>query len=130
VGDEDNLRRGLRVHLELDGFRLRTVADLGAARAALAERPADLVVLDASLPDGDGFQFTAGRRRRWDGVVASAGEDADPRRPARFVSVRAGGLQVPALSPVTGSSAGPRRGPRRIIGGASGVAPRPGRVPR
>ena len=66
VDDEDNLRRGLRMHLELEGFRVRAVAHLAAARAALADRPADLVVLDASLPDGDGFDFAAELRRDGD----------------------------------------------------------------
>ena len=66
VDDEDNLRRGLRLHLELEGFRVRAAADLAQARAALADRPADLLVLDASLPDGDGFDFAAELRRDGD----------------------------------------------------------------
>ncbi len=58
VEDEAHLAAGLKLNLELDGYRViiaRTVRD---ATAQLVQAAAiDLILLDVSLPDGDGYSF-------------------------------------------------------------------------
>jgi len=58
VEDEAHLAAGLKLNLELDGYRViiaRTVRD---AAAQLVQAAAiDLILLDVSLPDGDGYSF-------------------------------------------------------------------------
>ena len=55
VDDSDDSRRLLAAMLEPLGFIVDEAADLAAARAALAARPADVVILDWYLPDGEGL---------------------------------------------------------------------------
>jgi DNA-binding response OmpR family regulator len=63
VEDEAHLAEGIRFNLELEGYRVETVADGLAAAERLAPegvssaKPApDLVILDVMLPGLDGFQ--------------------------------------------------------------------------
>jgi len=53
--DEPALRQAVGEYLERQGFIVRAVADGAALRAALAERPADLVLLDLAMPGEDGL---------------------------------------------------------------------------
>lgn len=55
VEDEAPIRKGLCDHLQRSGFIVRAAADLAGARQLL-EQPADLLVLDRRLPDGDGLE--------------------------------------------------------------------------
>lgn len=58
VEDEAHLAAGLRLNLELDGYRVvnaRTVREAGAQLVQSA--PIDLILLDVNLPDGDGYTF-------------------------------------------------------------------------
>ncbi len=58
VEDEAHLAAGLRLNLELDGYRVvnaRTVREAGAQLVQAA--PIDLILLDVNLPDGDGYTF-------------------------------------------------------------------------
>jgi two-component system OmpR family response regulator len=58
VEDEAHLAAGLRLNLELDGYRViiaRSVREAGAA--LLQSAPIDLILLDVMLPDGDGYSF-------------------------------------------------------------------------
>ena len=58
VEDEAHLAAGLRLNLELDGYRVvsaRTVREAGAQLVQSA--PIDLILLDVNLPDGDGYSF-------------------------------------------------------------------------
>jgi two-component system OmpR family response regulator len=57
VDDHDEVRSLLRRALARDGHVVRTAANLEAARAALAGRDVDLVVLDVGLPDGPGLDL-------------------------------------------------------------------------
>jgi len=62
VDDEPQIRRFLRVGLEDHGyFVLEAATGAEAQRAAVAAQP-DLVVLDLSLPDRDGFEVLAALR--------------------------------------------------------------------
>jgi len=58
VEDEAHLAAGLRLNLEMDGYRVvnaRTVREAGAQLVQSA--PIDLILLDVNLPDGDGYSF-------------------------------------------------------------------------
>jgi len=59
VDDDDGLRRALGDRLRFWGHAVDDAADLGAARAAVARRDYDLVLLDLQLPDGSGLDFLA-----------------------------------------------------------------------
>ena len=58
VEDEANLAAGLKLNLELDGYRAviaRSVREAGGQLVQAA--PIDLILLDVMLPDGDGYSF-------------------------------------------------------------------------
>src|SRR5262245_16145625 len=58
VEDEAHLAAGLKLNLELDGYRVvlaRSVREAGAQ--LLQSAPIDLILLDVMLPDGDGYSF-------------------------------------------------------------------------
>ena len=58
IEDEAHLAAGLKLNLELEGYRVinaRTVRD--AAAQLVQNPPFDLILLDIMLPDGDGFSF-------------------------------------------------------------------------
>lgn len=66
LDDDEAGRLTLEVLLEEDGYRVRGVACLAEARAALAD-PAGLdgVILDVHLPDGLGPDLIPDVRQRW-----------------------------------------------------------------
>ena len=55
VEDDGNLRLGLKVNLEKEGYHVTEAADGAAALAALAAGEFGLVILDVMLPDMDGY---------------------------------------------------------------------------
>ncbi|MEZ4463474.1 MAG: response regulator transcription factor [bacterium] len=55
VEDDENLRLALVDNLEDEGHTVREAATVAEAEAALAAGPADLIILDLMLPDGDGY---------------------------------------------------------------------------
>jgi len=55
--DEDGLRIAVAEYLGRHGFAVRAVPDAEGVRAALAERPADLLLLDISMPGEDGLSL-------------------------------------------------------------------------
>jgi two-component system OmpR family response regulator len=58
VEDEAHLAAGLKLNLELDGYRVIVVRSIREAGAQLLQpTPIDLVLLDVMLPDGDGYNF-------------------------------------------------------------------------
>lgn len=57
VDDDQEIRELLDAYLSRAGFQVRAVADGAGLRAAMAEEPADLVILDVMLPDEDGFSL-------------------------------------------------------------------------
>ncbi|NRF68127.1 response regulator [Aquincola sp. S2] len=70
VDDSLTVRMDLVEGFEAAGFRVTGCADLASARAALAAAPADVVVLDLLLPDGDGIELL--RELRADPARAAA----------------------------------------------------------
>jgi two-component system, repressor protein LuxO len=59
VEDTLSLATLYREYLRGEGHAIEHVSTLGVARAALAERPPDAVLLDLRLPDGDGLGLLA-----------------------------------------------------------------------
>lgn len=57
IDDSLTVRMSLSGLLESNGIASRGVADLAAARIAMAEEPFALLLLDVELPDGDGIDF-------------------------------------------------------------------------
>jgi two-component system, OmpR family, response regulator RegX3 len=72
VEDEEDLRTGLRFALEQDGYAVDTAVTVAEADAAVEERPYDLLILDVSLPDGNGFDLC--ERIRNGGYTGSRGD--------------------------------------------------------
>ena len=54
VEDDAGIAQGLKLHLRQLGWAADLAADLGQAWAALSTEPFDVVLLDLTLPDGDG----------------------------------------------------------------------------
>ncbi len=78
VDDEPQIRRALRVALRANCYDVEEAATGEAALDAVAARPPDLLVLDLSLPDLDGFAVTQ-RLREWTNlpivVLSAHGDD-------------------------------------------------------
>jgi DNA-binding response OmpR family regulator len=77
VEDEDSIAEPLTEGLEREGF---TVDRVATAAGALAAAPADCVLLDVRLPDGDGFGVCRSLRSRSDVpiiMVTARGEEID-----------------------------------------------------
>ncbi|MCG9890820.1 MAG: diguanylate cyclase [Thermosynechococcaceae cyanobacterium MS004] len=56
VDDDRSVRAQLRLWLELDGYRVVEAADGAGCLSAYSEHHPDLVLMDITLPDQDGFQ--------------------------------------------------------------------------
>ncbi len=55
VDDDTDIRRGLNVQLQANGYEVLFAADaISAMSVAVKERP-DLIILDLGLPAGDGY---------------------------------------------------------------------------
>lgn len=81
VEDEPAIATGLCEELQRQGYRI-AVADRVATAIAELQRPADLVVLDRRLPDGEGLDVLRHLRARGDRtpvLVLSARGQADDR---------------------------------------------------
>ena len=57
IEDDRDLNAGLSYDLEMEHYKVRAAFTLGEGIRLLAEEPADLILLDGKLPDGDGFDF-------------------------------------------------------------------------
>jgi DNA-binding NtrC family response regulator len=68
VDDEESIRSSLKRVLTAEGFRVETAATVAAGRAALADSPPDVVIMDLKLPDGNGLDFLQEVRRLDRGV--------------------------------------------------------------
>lgn len=59
VDDDPSIRLLCRVNLQLDGYVVAEAGTLDEARAAIAERQPDLVILDVHVTGGDGRELLA-----------------------------------------------------------------------
>jgi two-component system, OmpR family, response regulator len=57
VDDDRSVRDAAAEYLESHGYRVRTAANAATLDTALAERPADLVILDVMMPGEDGLSI-------------------------------------------------------------------------
>ncbi len=64
VDDDDLLRRGMRLALEQEGWKVTEAANGRLAMAQLDEMRPDVIVLDLMMPEMDGFEFLDGIRQR------------------------------------------------------------------
>jgi two-component system alkaline phosphatase synthesis response regulator PhoP len=78
VEDEASLAKGLLLNLEIEGYAPEWVANGQDARRWLAKSMPDLLVLDLSLPDMNGFQLLQEVKRK------------DIRQPVLVLTARAG----------------------------------------
>ena len=99
VEDDEASRYGMRALLESEGYDVRASGSLKEAEEALAESAPDVVLLDVTLPDGDGavwMQQRTSRNEPTPAVVALTGvtADEDTRR------IRESGVQKILTKPV------------------------------
>jgi len=66
VDDDKNILTSVTIALEAEGFRVRTYLDGASALKALAEKPADLAVLDIKMPRMDGMELLRRLRQTTD----------------------------------------------------------------
>ncbi len=66
IDDDARLATMVRDYLAASGFAVEIAGDVTTGVAALRTRPAELLILDLMLPDGDGLDVC--RRLRADGV--------------------------------------------------------------
>lgn len=63
IEDDNALNMGLTYDLEAEGYTVYGAKSLGEGMALLKQRSVDLILLDGSLPDGDGFEFCRAVKR-------------------------------------------------------------------
>jgi DNA-binding NtrC family response regulator len=59
IDDDREFRESVALLVQREGFLVREADTVAAARERLAEAPADIVLVDLSLPDGDGLELAA-----------------------------------------------------------------------
>ena len=83
VEDDASSRYGLKSLLESEGYEVTEASDLAEAERQIETREPEVVVLDITLPDGDGASWLAARNRREQvlfPVIALTGVTADEDR--------------------------------------------------
>ena len=83
VEDDASSRYGLKSLLESEGYRVSEAADLAQAERRIEEEMPEVLVLDITLPDGDGAVWLSARHERNAArfpVVALTGVTADEDR--------------------------------------------------
>ena len=66
VEDDEASRYGMHALLESEGYAVETAGSLGEAEESLARAEADVILLDVTLPDGDGAAWLQRRASRSD----------------------------------------------------------------
>ncbi|MFT4255083.1 MAG: response regulator, partial [Caulobacter sp.] len=69
VDDDPDIRNLILAQLEREGYALRSADSVGDVRRLLSEEPADLIVLDLNLPDGDGLTLCRELRSEGEAVA-------------------------------------------------------------
>jgi two-component system, NtrC family, response regulator HydG len=73
IDDDDDFREAMVEVVRQQGFTVETATTLAKARTLISERTPDVVLLDLSLPDGDGSQLLAQLNERPTDVVVITG---------------------------------------------------------
>lgn len=68
VEDDTVLRTMTECDLRLAGFEVKVAIDLHTARALFSEYPFDIILLDLSLPDGNGFEWAIELKRKGNNI--------------------------------------------------------------
>jgi class 3 adenylate cyclase len=80
VDDEAEVRAMLAEYLESRGYRVREAETARSMFAELEQHPVDVVLLDRTMPDGDGLKFIPSLRDRFDVAIillTALGTDGD-----------------------------------------------------
>jgi DNA-binding response OmpR family regulator len=82
VDDESEICEEIASSLRHLGHEVRTAANLATCRTHLMQRPADILIVDRMLPDGDGLELVAQLRERGErcGVLVFTAKDASQDR--------------------------------------------------
>jgi two-component system OmpR family response regulator len=89
VDDEPNVRDLLSATLRLSGFDVHTVGDSAAALTMARAFPPDVMVMNAVLPDGDGFALARRLRNGHDSAFSEQSAEASGQRvPVLFLAAR------------------------------------------
>jgi CheY-like chemotaxis protein len=99
VDDSELVTQALSILIEASGYRVATASSVASAVDAARATPPDALLVDLTLPDGDGLSIVttlAAESRRPRFVVALTGHD-DPDTEARC---RAAGCQAVWVKPV------------------------------
>jgi DNA-binding NtrC family response regulator len=65
VDDEAELRGVVKDLLGMEGYEMAEAADIASLRQRLEGAPADIVLLDLKLPDGDGLTLLPEIKQKW-----------------------------------------------------------------
>src|ERR1043166_6999684 len=65
VDDEAELRGVVKDLLGMEGYEMAEAADIASLRQRLEGAPADIVLLDLKLPDGDGLALLPEIKQKW-----------------------------------------------------------------
>ena len=66
VEDNSTIAKGLMYNLEQNGYEVKNSETVEATKKILEEEKFDLVILDISLPDGDGFDLYKTIKEKYD----------------------------------------------------------------
>lgn len=75
VEDESSIAELVELYLKRAGYQVRLAADLASARKALEDPSIALVLLDLTLPDGDGLDFFRTLKRKVPVIMLTARDD-------------------------------------------------------
>ena len=81
VEDNESIILGLEYLLQQEGYRIQTARNMHEAEIFVKDMIPDLILLDVALPDGNGFDFCAEVKQKWDYPVIflTAKEDETDR---------------------------------------------------
>lgn len=66
VEDNESIILGLEYLLQQEGYRTQIARNMHEAEISVKETVPDLILLDVALPDGNGFDFCAKVKKKWD----------------------------------------------------------------
>jgi CheY-like chemotaxis protein len=89
VDDDENVRQAIRWMLEDEGYLVSEAADGSEALRLMREKPPDLVVLDLTMPEVDGYAVAAALQTREGPRIPILLITADGQAPAKAERINA-----------------------------------------